>query len=489
MTLRMKHLDIVFAGTLALLSIPLSAQNRSSEAFEQGSCNGLVLQNLNRSAFATVVAAFSHKLGNPTEASRFLTCVRGQNMQLAETLMLFQRRLAEPGSNKAAGIEWAFVHYVINTQAVLNKERNADFLRLYRAYCNALPLPEDFSCSAAGPSGRTWTQEDLRAEGQKANKARYGREDVVPVDLLEFDATAVRHSWRNAVWMAEMSALAYWDTRLRRKQLERWGYRLAAEIVDPGTDTSAFLAVKDHHVVLSFRGTSSLKNVLTDLNAIPATADWAPGKIHRGFGNAADKVWTQIKEKLDALPGRDIWVTGHSLGAALAQLTAIRLEGRVRAVYTFGTPRVGDENFAKGYDRALVGKTFAHVNDQDVVTRVPSVLGYTHAARKTMTCFSNTGHELAGCAALLGAPPLAQAANQLRRAIRETTAFLPAALRPRDAGPSDGPVFAPAYSTEPFAASAFRQHGSFEYLFKLVCASIEYDLWPQVLARANASAR
>jgi len=65
------------------------------------------------------------------------------------------------------------------------------------------------------------------------------------------------------------------------------------------------------------------------------------------------------------------------------------------------------------------------------------------------------------------------------RSIGKTTAFLPSALRPstlRMTRPVAPPT-ANLYSTS-FERGPLDDHGSFEYLFKLVCASIEYDLWP-----------
>jgi triacylglycerol lipase len=79
-----------------------------------------------------------------------------------------------------------------------------------------------------------------------------------------------------------------------------------------------------------------------------------------------------------------IWLTGHSLGGALASLTAVRLGGRASGLYTFGAPRIGDAVFAARVGSLLKEASMRYVNDRDVVTHVPPEQfahphRYTHA--------------------------------------------------------------------------------------------------------------
>jgi pimeloyl-ACP methyl ester carboxylesterase len=260
-----------------------------------------------------------------------------------------------------------------------------------------------------------------------------------------------------------------------------------AKIAQASNDTSGFIASRGPVLVLAFRGTSSFKNFITDGNFRRVAADRGQGTVHDGFKSALDSVWDQIQSALGPpqAQAREIWVTGHSLGAALAQLAALRLHEagyRVRNVYTFGTPRIGDRDFVDHYDRLLAAKSFPHINVNDVVTRVPlQLLGYRAAAYGSAQQFTGASHQMKP----LSAEPVVSledsrvASREAQDAIASTTDFLPGGLRPAklaSAPPAASPS-ANLYGTA-FKEGSLDEHGSFEYLFKLACAVIDYDLWP-----------
>lgn len=461
-----------------------------SAAFEPGS-EVVSKQPMNLNKFKDVVNKFSRL--TPKEASRFLISTNSQDPGLAETLMLYQRHLKQP-----ADVEAAFLFYVINTnEPLLTDEKPEVLLRLEHNYRKSLLLADRSDSN----SGQSKTLCDLRHLGQRANKDRYGRGDVIPTVLLDFDESADGYSHLNAVWMAEVSALAYWDKEKVEKQLRAWQYELITEITDADTETNAYLAEKDNHMVLSFRGTSSLKDFITDVDIRKTSPDWAEGEIHRGFADALDSVWPDIKEQLGK-PGqqqKELWVTGHSLGAALAQLAALRLtrlDYQVRAVYTYGTPRIGNEAFVVYYDNLVGNRTFPHINRNDLVTRVPSAwLGYRTSAKNQIRKFTGIGHAMK---LLIESPDESQQKDEkserekVSRAvssIRSTTAFLPDPLRSTslssaDSGPPPQFDSMNLYSNE-FEVGSLDEHGSFEYLFKLGCVALEKNLWQIEASRAG----
>ena len=148
-----------------------------------------------------------------------------------------------------------------------------------------------------------------------------------------------------------------------------------------GGGSHALLALNDDNAlaVLSFRGTDKddPTDLMDDLNATPQP--WqAGGKVHSGFAQALLEVWPGVKAALQEFAAYRFLFTGHSLGAAMATL-ALSLH-KPGALYTIGSPRVGDQAFAdllQGLDN------HRYVDCCDLVTRVPpEVLGYAHIPGK-----------------------------------------------------------------------------------------------------------
>jgi len=110
--------------------------------------------------------------------------------------------------------------------------------------------------------------------------------------------------------------------------------------------------------------------------------------VHRGFYNAYLTVARQVnlaaKSLLASCQGCHIYITGHSLGGAIATLAAADLFQVTKdlTLYTFGSPRVGDEKFAAYFDR-IVPDTYRVVHSQDLVPHLPQrFLGFRHVSRE-----------------------------------------------------------------------------------------------------------
>jgi len=144
-----------------------------------------------------------------------------------------------------------------------------------------------------------------------------------------------------------------------------------------GRGTHCFVAVsKDDPklAVVAFRGTDKddPSDVADDCKA--AKIPWERGgKVHEGFAGALADVRPALEKALQSLPGRVLF-TGHSLGAALATLLAgVKTPD---ALYTFGSPLVGDADFVATLTNV---KNFRYVDCCDIVTRIPPAgLGYAH---------------------------------------------------------------------------------------------------------------
>ncbi|HEY9886842.1 MAG TPA: lipase family protein [Candidatus Obscuribacterales bacterium] len=156
-------------------------------------------------------------------------------------------------------------------------------------------------------------------------------------------------------------------------------------LINRTTDTQAFIFRKKQHIVLVFRGSQQSADWGTNFKfrmkqfAIVQTQQEAAiptGEVHRGFQDAWQSVEKRVVYQLKQwwTPETQLWVTGHSLGGALAALAATSLEYqgfKVAGLYTFGQPRVGDWAFTRQVNAQMGDRMFRYVNNNDVVPMIP----------------------------------------------------------------------------------------------------------------------
>lgn len=136
--------------------------------------------------------------------------------------------------------------------------------------------------------------------------------------------------------------------------------------------TQAILVSFDGFIVLSFRGTeaTSIKDIKADAKAMTTPCD-SGGRIHSGFKTAFEQISFDVETTLkeERFQDRPLFITGHSLGGALATVAAKKLshKGGLAACYTFGSPRVGDEDWIKNIKTPI----YRVVNAADSVTMMP----------------------------------------------------------------------------------------------------------------------
>jgi hypothetical protein len=139
-----------------------------------------------------------------------------------------------------------------------------------------------------------------------------------------------------------------------------------------GMGTHCLLAVHDDSdpvkklAVVAFRGTDSDDPTdLLDDGDLVQTKWRTGGLVHSGFADALADVENSLLQAIELTSCR-LLITGHSLGAALGTLLASLR--RPDHLYTFGSPRVGNDEFVA----ALSGVECSRfVNCCDMVTRVP----------------------------------------------------------------------------------------------------------------------
>ena len=132
--------------------------------------------------------------------------------------------------------------------------------------------------------------------------------------------------------------------------------------------------------VLAFQGTANPSDWGVDLNALREPLPGFPGVgVHRGFWAAWQALAAAIRAAVDQLPPNlGLYITGHSLGGALAQVASAELErDTLAACYTFGSPRVATIAF----DTCVKCPHYRLINTWDLVPGVPLPMtwwGYRH---------------------------------------------------------------------------------------------------------------
>jgi hypothetical protein len=177
---------------------------------------------------------------------------------------------------------------------------------------------------------------------------------------------------------------------------------------DVAVPLSCYVADDGVTGIVAFRGTlpSSLANWIADCRVDLQRVEAPPSEaaVHAGFWRAAltlledngalPGLTTYLDERRRLSPGLTLWFTGHSLGGALATIAGYRLRD-TGALYTFGSPRVGNVAFAYAFSsRRLPHHRVVHRHD--IIPCLPTPL--------PLITYEHTG-ALRYIAAGAGAPP------------------------------------------------------------------------------------
>jgi triacylglycerol lipase len=211
-------------------------------------------------------------------------------------------------------------------------------------------------------------------------------EDVAKHAFLPRETTL---NLRNAWWLMDAAFLSYSaPADIQAAFVKDIGATI--EPFDGRASTQAYVASTEDWIVLAFRGTQVDE-------FWPSVVDWAidarffpvPDRhrnfVHAGFLDAIGEIWAGVSKLVASLQvsrRRPLWITGHSLGAALATVAANLCDDEpnhlgLTGLYTYGSPRVGDA----GFGRRILGipcPVWRFRNNSDLVTHVPLGLVFRH---------------------------------------------------------------------------------------------------------------
>ena len=178
------------------------------------------------------------------------------------------------------------------------------------------------------------------------------------------------------------------------------------------TDTQGFMVIKNsppvscgtlcgtttNSLLISFRGSQQPKDWINDFNGWHTTVPYgnysSDIRVHKGFIKCYKSVRGKILQYIAANKNEIAYVflTGHSLGGALALLCAVDIQYNYPnlklEVYTSGAPAVGNKAFARSYNRRVPDTTRTYAR-KDIVPKLPPKWfgrklhgGYKHVSKK-----------------------------------------------------------------------------------------------------------
>jgi predicted lipase len=213
-----------------------------------------------------------------------------------------------------------------------------------------------------------------------------------PDDLKNIPTFRAAYSDRTAMLMARLAHRAYdsfdvddMSFKTFSDDLIARGFTNSKGLIDRDAGTAGFVVEGSDLIVIVFRGTTDRLDWITNVNA-RFVALQGGTRVHTGFFQAywpiRDLMFDFVKQAIQRKP-RPIYITGHSLGGALALMATAELANDedatirdcIAACYTFGCPRAGDSSF----DVFVKAPLYRITNGVDLVPAIPpAVLGYRH---------------------------------------------------------------------------------------------------------------
>ncbi|GGF95517.1 lipase family protein [Paenibacillus abyssi] len=164
---------------------------------------------------------------------------------------------------------------------------------------------------------------------------------------------------------------------------------IEAQSYNSGYERFGFILESDQALIVAFRGTSTAVEWVSDF--IARQTPYLPvkdfGLTHKGFTDIYMSAREQLLRALNKYSHqKPLFVTGHSLGGALATLAAPDIAAntpfRNPHVYTFASPRVGNPQFVRNYNQ-IIPVSWRICNEHDIVPHLPPLIYRSPKTDKT----------------------------------------------------------------------------------------------------------
>ena len=158
------------------------------------------------------------------------------------------------------------------------------------------------------------------------------------------------------------------------------GFLVYNTLYDPKSDLQGFIGTLNKDIYVVYRGSSSPLNWIYDFEISQVkylSYHCDECMVHKGFYKSALDIKNHTLFHVQILkakfPEYRIFVTGHSYGAAMAQLVAMEIVkelGYPVAVHNFGQPRIGNRHYAMLVNQ-VIDQNWRFVHNRDIVPHLP----------------------------------------------------------------------------------------------------------------------
>ena len=160
-------------------------------------------------------------------------------------------------------------------------------------------------------------------------------------------------------------------------------------ITDKTNNNLSIIAYNKNKINIAFRGTHNKNNLISNLYASQESFINNSIKVHSGYL----KTYLSFRDKIIILINNIIKynnidiliISGHSLGGCIASLCSVDLVNYYKnkydiRCYTFGSPKIGNNNFVIYYN-SKVKYSFRFVNNYDIFCLYPPLPIYKHVGK------------------------------------------------------------------------------------------------------------
>jgi triacylglycerol lipase len=220
--------------------------------------------------------------------------------------------------------------------------------------------------------------EDIQYFHNKLLELDWGKSMYVSFNLFEYNTTESLSMLRYCVFSSVVYANNF-SCVLNRT------FKKIYKLYDTKEINVGFMTKNDNHFVVTLVSTANLGDVLVsaDTNLI----DIEDGQVHKGYYNHTLELICPILKVLALYPNvRNIFITGHSMGGALACLVGYFINKHIGnyniKIYTYGSPKYGNKQLKYYLENQERLKIFNVMNSFDIIIKKPLFWKYTTIGEK-----------------------------------------------------------------------------------------------------------